>query len=719
MTRQPLAPVHILAAAVLVALGVVASMLVFASAPNWMGLRWGFDAEAGGAVVRHAEGPAAGIPAGAVFTGISGGGERLDFVAEDFVIEPDGALGRFEDYRRFLARQEQLARIQNAERVTLHDISGGALELQPRETRPLTSFPPDFWVQLAVGVIAWLVSVSIWAFRRSDTGARYLLLSGAATLTFAPFAAVYSTRELALPGTLFRWLNDLNFLGGSLFGAALAALLLYYPRRLAPSWVGWTIVGVTLAWYAAQQLGAFDSMVLARRLLVMITVASTFVLAGVHWRLTRKDPVARAALQWFLLSWLLGVSVFAIGVLLPQMFGIDTSPLQGYGFLLFLLVYGGLAFGVLRFRLFELGEWWARAVAWAASLLLLVVLDLLFLLVLELSSGLSLGLALLITGLAWLPLRAWLWGRIFPTGPVSERAAFQRVVEVALTRQPHEQPQRWTELLREVFDPLRIEPVQTGPEGGASLEQDGLVLVTAGGGSVPPMRLECARGGRRLFNLRDLALADELVGMLRHVVEGKHAYETGVVFERRRIARDVHDNLGAQLLNALHSEAPDRKDRMIREALADLRGIINDAADPGSLEEALADLRHETAERLSANHIALDWPLEEGEADEAPTGLVHTLRSIVREAVSNVIKHAGATEVRISIRLADGLLQATIEDDGVGFAAREATSGRGLANMRNRAESLGGAVSWSAGRAGRGARVEIELPLHPAVALPA
>src|SRR3546814_16526078 len=94
------------------------------------------------------------------------------------------------------------------------------------------------------------------------------------------------------------------------------------------------------------------------------------------------------------------------------MFGIDTSAMQGYGFLLFIPVYAGLAFGILRYRLFDLGEWWARTMAWLLSLFLLILLDLLFLLVLQLSPGLSIGLALLLCGLVWLPVRAWLWTRL-------------------------------------------------------------------------------------------------------------------------------------------------------------------------------------------------------------------------------------------------------------------------------------------------------------------
>src|SRR3546814_18437179 len=114
------------------------------------------------------------------------------------------------------------------------------------------------------------------------------------------------------------------------------------------------------------------------------------------------------------------------------MFGIDTSAMQGYGFLLFIPVYAGLAFGILRYRLFDLGEWWARTMAWLLSLFLLILLDLLFLLVLQLSPGLSIGLALLLCGLVWLPVRAWLWTRIAVRTGGDTPGRFTRLLERGL-----------------------------------------------------------------------------------------------------------------------------------------------------------------------------------------------------------------------------------------------------------------------------------------------
>jgi signal transduction histidine kinase len=708
---RPIAPLHRLAAALLIGFSLAAACTWYAAVQPWLGLTLSYSAAAKGAVVRQARGPAAAVPVGTVLTRVSDGRDTVDFVADDFVTEPDGSLGTYRNHDVFLARQGRLAEIQAAPTVVFTDAKGVGWSINPRPHRPLVSLGTSYWVQLAVGVFAWLISSCIWAFRPGESSARYLLLSGFSTLMFAPFAGVYTTRELGLPSWPFRVLDDLNFLGGSLFAACLFSMLICYPRKIAPRWVGWSVVGLSLAWFVAQEAYVFESMTMARRLLVMIFVVGTFVLSAIQWRHTAKDPIARAALQWFLLSWVVGAGLFCSLILAPQMVGIDTSPLQGYAFLLFLLVYGGLAFGIMRFRLFDLGEWWMRTMLWTGSVVVLVLLDMLFLAGLQLSSGVSISLALLICGVLWLPLRAWVWGRFLMRSKEDDRALFERVVGVALAERGEAQAQRWLALFQATFDPLnvRVEPRVTA----ARIEDDGLGLLVPPVDELPGLRLEYANGGRRLFGRRDVALAGELGGMLRHVLNNRRSYEDGVTVERKRIARDMHDNIGAQLLRALHSDGEERKDRLIRETLTDLGGMINDAARLGSsLDEVLSDLRYETADRLQARGVVLDWALEEGQGIEATPAVAHTLRSVIREAVSNVVKHAHAGQLHVSARQDGDAVALVVEDDGIGFDSGKLSAGAGLGNMRSRVETLGGAIAWELGPEGHGTRLTARLPLR-------
>lgn len=702
-------PIRLLALALLFAVGVVAGVVGFSINQPWMGLSLRFYPDVGGAVVESVTGPSHAIPTGTVIVAVSAAGDRLRLERNDLTGQVDGSFGPFADYRRFMDRQGRFARMQRQPEIVFTDAQGRDWRVAPRWGRPIGTLGADFWIGVVVGAFSWLMSAAIFVFRPRDVAARYVLLSGAAMLFCAPMGVMYSTRELGLPETAFYLINGCNFLGGSLYAAAVFALLLYYPRRLAPRWVGVAVVGLFLAWYVAQAMGLFADLTFARRFLVMCALGGSVVLSAVHWRLTRRDPIARAALSWFLLSWVLVVCAFGFTILAPQMFGVDTSAAEPYGFLLFLLIYAGLGVGIMRYRLFELGEWWGRIVAWTLGLALLAALDMLFLAGLHLSGEVSLSLALLICGLGWLPARGWIAERVLRRRKTDDRALFQGVVQIGLTASPEAQAELWREVLRARFDPLSIEAA--APAEQVRLEEDGLALVTPALHGLPALRLEYAQGGRALFSPADLAHARALTDMLRFVFESRDAYERGVTGERRRIAGDIHDNLGATLLSALHSRDGERKDRYIRETLADLRSIVTEptGAEAG-LAETLALSRKEMGERLQARGVALEWSLGEAAAEGVDSKVAQSLRAMLREITNNIVKHAQAARVRVAVGREAGELVLTVEDDGVGFDPAAVTPGAGLGGLAERAARHGGAVAWARGAGGRGMRVSVRMP---------
>ena len=182
--RLNAAPSLLLALAALVAAFIAFGAIYAALSQPWTGLALGVQGER--VVATSARGPAAGLPRGVEVEGLSGGGQDVRLEPLDLAPEPDGAMGDYATYRRFLDRQEMLAQILRAGTVEVQLASGTSVTVIPEARRPLASLPAAFWVQLAVGVIAGAISASVFAFRRHDNAAPYLLLSGAATLTFAP-----------------------------------------------------------------------------------------------------------------------------------------------------------------------------------------------------------------------------------------------------------------------------------------------------------------------------------------------------------------------------------------------------------------------------------------------------------------------------------------------------------------------------------------------------
>lgn len=704
-------PIRLLALALVIAAVVMGGAIGVAVSQPWLGINLRFDARAGGAVVDSVAGPSSAIPVGTVVASVSAAGERLTIEPKDLTGQVDGSFGPFAEYQRFMDRQGAYAAMMRAPELTFTDTAGRTWTVRPDPARrPITSLGTDFWIGIVVGTFGWLIAAAIFVFRPRETSARYVLLSGVATLLFMPIGPIYTSRELGLPETLFYIINGANFLGGSLYAAATFALLLYYPAKLVPRWVGWVVVGVFLVWYVAQALGLFADLTFARRSLPLAALYGSFGLGAIHWFRTRRDPIARAALSWFLLSWVVMVSAFGMIILAPQMFGVDTGAAEPYAFLLFLLTYGGLAVGIMRYRLFELGEWWARIMAWTLALVVLAALDMLFLVGLQLSAGLSLSLALLISGLVWLPLRGFIAEKMLHRRKVDDRALFEGVVQIGLTPGGGAgQLAGWTDVLKAQFDPLRLDIAE--PATAARLDDNGLALVTPQVAGLPSLRLEYAHGGRALFSPADVAQARALADMLRFVVENRDAYERGVTVERKRIAGDIHDNLGATLLSALHSRDEERKDRYIRETLADLRSIVTEpTGGEAGLADTLARSRKEMAERLAARGVTLDWPLHEAPLAEVDSKVAQSLRAMLREITNNIVKHAQAVTVRVALAVDGGDLVLSVEDDGVGFDAAGVTPGAGLGGLSERAARHGGSVAWSAGAGGRGAKVVVRLP---------
>ena len=183
--------------------------------------------------------------------------------------------------------------------------------------------------------------------------------------------------------------------------------------------------------------------------------------------------------------------------------------------------------------------------------------------------------------------------------------------------------------------------------------------------------------------------------------------------ERERIYGDLHDDIGARLLGMIHTaESPEQADRA-RAVLQDLRDVVTRSrGTPGSLTDTLADIRHETGQRLAAAGIELSWEI----ADELPDPQLDTARAlhlhrIVREAISNVIRHACARRVRVRVKALGSKLVLDLTDDGGGRETANVSIGRGLDNMRERAAELAGDIDWKEGTEG-GTKVLLTMPLE-------
>ncbi len=183
--------------------------------------------------------------------------------------------------------------------------------------------------------------------------------------------------------------------------------------------------------------------------------------------------------------------------------------------------------------------------------------------------------------------------------------------------------------------------------------------------------------------------------------------------ERNRIAQDLHDDLGSSLarISLLSSlvlqdcrdpeqvETHARKlaqsaDATVR-ALEEIVWAVRPRSDTlQSLVEYIAHFANELFEG-NATRCRLDLP-HDLPAQPLPPDLRHNIFLIVKEALTNVLKHAGAGEVLVQAKVSGQMLEIQIQDNGHGFeppAKSAPTERHGLENMRRRAETIGGTLT--------------------------
>jgi signal transduction histidine kinase len=189
--------------------------------------------------------------------------------------------------------------------------------------------------------------------------------------------------------------------------------------------------------------------------------------------------------------------------------------------------------------------------------------------------------------------------------------------------------------------------------------------------------------------------------------------------ERERLLADMHDGLGSQLASARirferGSLTTQQAGDVLQECVSDLHLLVDTLRGSGDdLGAALSDLRYRLDQRVSGTGLRLTWSIALDEAPPQPSAVVLNLLRVVQEAITNALKHSGATELRISADFAprEGI-QLVVEDNGCGIPA-EHPRGRGLANMQRRATEVGARLTIGA-RDGGGTRVSIQLPTRVA-----
>lgn len=686
----------------------------------WMGLDLAPDGPTNRIEVRANASFADGeiIPRGAWIVAIKGSGREtaIPLEAVDLVEEPD-TIATYEALEVFRDKQQRLSELLHGDSVVLRVVEQGGYVFEsrivPEPNRPLSELPVVFWIQVVVGVCGFIGGAWVFSLRRGDLPAFWLFVAGFGLMISAHAAAIYSTRELALPRVIYQWAGPLNSGGAMLFGIGMLGLFLCYPKKLVAGQFTFLPTLVFLPWVVLHVMGLFPSQSYGAQLAIIVALASILVCVLIQYLKTENDPLSRASLRWFGLSVLIGAGAFVITVSVPTLIGVKPALQQGHAFIFFLLIYAGLGLGVARYRLFNLQSWSFRILFYMVGVCVLLLIDALFVYGLALDRAPALGLALLIVSFLYIPLRDTLGRLVLHKRRSTSQLLGRELVDVALTPTAEAQMARWQEALRAVFAPMVIEPLEDAAPAEPQLRDEGTALDIPAIAPLAALRLTWKEGGKTLFSREDEAYAADLCQMLEHTIASRNAFETGVLEERARISRDMHDNIGVRLLGALHSQDDGRKNGLIREALKDLRDIVSDRNNPDrSMGEMLADLRHEITGHFHDVGIEVAWHIEQEDLPSLAARSANELGALLREAANNILKHAKASEVSVRICGDNEFVVVTVEDNGIGIRPKQGSKGNGLRNMKERAQSCGGRFELVSPRPGTddGTRLVFSLP---------
>jgi len=225
-----------------------------------------------------------------------------------------------------------------------------------------------------------------------------------------------------------------------------------------------------------------------------------------------------------------------------------------------------------------------------------------------------------------------------------------------------------------------------------------------------------------VYLVQDITRHKQAEDQMRHLVrEILNAQES----ERERICLEVHDGLTQTLTSAFHYlqtletnlvQGPVRQlalraSALVRQAIQECREVINNLQ-PATLRDLglVAALRHDLQQLKEETGCRVDF-----KADQLrfPKDVEIGLYRIIREAITNVKKHADTKHLCISITMENGWVKVEVQDWGVGFNYEQAQKRKhttGLLSMRKRAELLQGIFNIQSAP-GQGTKVSIKIPL--------
>lgn len=640
--------------------------------------------------------------------------EKINIESKYLVSEPD-TIENYSELNGFLNNQKKLkSALDNGNIIVgVKSADGTNGEMPIQVTRhSIKDWPIDFYLSLISGCLCVLIAGWVWALKPKEIAQQMLAISAFGILLASSSASIYIARPLALNYELMRTLMFANHFGAYLFGFAAISLFLSFPKILINKiWII-SIVLLTIPLSVADYLWLLGSPS-SNYIINFIQTIVIFAAIIIQWIKVRKSPRDLAALLWLGLSIVIGISIWLATIIVYASHNSMHAMPEAYAFFSFVLIYIGLGLGVSRFGLFEIGDWAFRLFFYAMAALLFVLLDSILIMSLGFADNWALTISIIIVAFGYLPLREFLWRKFLGRRIMNQNEVFNSVLDIVFAVNSHQKNDKYQGFLKQLFDPMKIMPLDA-EVSRAMIIDDGMQLLLPPVLGSQSLALVSPHNGRSLFSPTQLKLIEQVITLIKTASQSRDAYESGAREERKRIAQDLHDDVGSRLLTAL-SLVDEPIKPTIHEALRDIRSIAHEMiGDLTPLENIMADIRYECARRLEAAKIELDWPLWSQDLGNIriDSRTLKSISSIMREIISNLIKHSEATNFKVSFEMSNNCLNFTISDNGKGFdldTAKQNNDGQGMNGLKKRIVALGGNIRFYNEN---GANIEFSVPIN-------
>lgn len=596
--------------------------------------------------------------------------------------------------------------------LSLITADGETMHFTLMDTRPISQLGSVFWTRLTLGALAVIMGALVWAWKPQQREHILLLLSGGSLFLMTIPSAIEGIEMFVASEAAFWFLDYLTLISTIIFLTASSLTLVYFPQQLtaASHWrnfilvffAGFTLVVLVNKWNP--DLTLFEQRFYAtsgeRYAAIVIGYSIILLLCCCQWMASRNKPLERMQSKSVILAWLTGPTILMLFYLIPIAYlKIDPPLSRTWAWGCITLSYLMVLIGIGRVKLFENDKYITAVWQWFFATVLFVTIDLVLVFFLGMDPTISSMFLFVVVLWFYLPLRQWLF-RIF-VGQDGDfyQMHFSRGINFLTNYSLHKSLSSadvWEQTLRGIYNPISFQWLQNGAEK-TQLENIGQALVVRKSEFLPGVAIEFADKGSRLFSQQDVAMADSLVLFYEKLCGFQSAFIAGQQLERKRIGRDLHDQIGHDLLSLIYLANDNQSRRLAQNTMQRLREVIR-ALDRDSI--TLDSLANEISNiYLSACPLSsIDPHLEIADSDNTylfGSAIYLNLLNIFRELLSNTIKHSQATSVWFSLTVNDGKVIFIHQDNGVGFDINGKHDGFGLHNIRERANEINAVVAWN------------------------